>query len=235
MLSFNPMRRFWAALFSKSILKPLRWLGSFGRVKRSLEEDLELAVPVFSWKGWLKSLFCPRVATIMRKPRMPRFRLSLLLEELEPRLAPSVSWTGGSSTDSNWSDTSNWNATPTTGAALLFSGTTRPSTTDDISSSSFSALTFSSTGFSIAPSPSTNTLTLTGAGGITVQNSDSATISASLILSNSAPTITLGSGSTLTISGTLSDTSAASILVTGGGTLILSGSNANLAGTITVS
>ena len=52
-------------------------------------------------------------------------------------------WTGSSSTSSNWSDSANWqNGTPNSSSILVFDGTTRTTTNNNIANAAFAGLRF---------------------------------------------------------------------------------------------
>src|SRR5262245_56207574 len=60
---------------------------------------------------------------------------ALLFPSLNPLQAATDTWTGGSSSGNNWSDSANWGGTaPSPGDFLNFSGSTRTSPNNDYSS-----------------------------------------------------------------------------------------------------
>jgi trimeric autotransporter adhesin len=76
--------------------------------------------------------------------------LELVLEGLERRVVLSTStWTGASTTGSNWSDSANWNVLPTAGSDLIFpAGASRLANTNDFANgTSFASITYQAGGY----------------------------------------------------------------------------------------
>ncbi len=129
---------------------------------------------------------------------------------------PNWVWTGAGANE-NWSSVTNWNgnASPITGAPLLFSGTTRQANTNDMSGLSISALTFANGGFSLYGNVITNTGSITNLSG---NNSVSGNLAWS---GNAAKNWTLASGTELTLNNTNTIEVNGDHSLIGGGTLRL--------------
>src|SRR6266478_9060268 len=86
-----------------------------------------------------------QIMTSIKNPQ-PLFRLAVLLSTTAlSALAANDTWNGASSTSGNWSATANWGgSTVATGDGLFFGGTTRLANTNDLSSFSYSGITFNS-------------------------------------------------------------------------------------------
>jgi autotransporter-associated beta strand protein len=145
----------------------------------------------------------------------------LMIENLENRELLSIcTWTGGG-TDNNWSSSANWqnNQAPVSGDALVFQGTTRINTNNDLTSTSFNSLTFNGTsnftidGNAIAISGSGPSITVNQAATIMI---DPAINSASVLL-----TYVNNSSGTLVLNGDVNSSSL--FLKNGGGALQLNG------------
>lgn len=129
-------------------------------------------------------------------------------------------WTGGGA-DAKWSTAANWSGgvAPTAGDSLVFAGTTRTSSTNDLAAgTSFASIEFQKGNFTLAG----NSIALSG--GVTVDSTATTTdtISLNVALGGSATTVDV-EGTALSVSGTVSGSSGLS--KAGAGTLTLSGSN----------
>jgi hypothetical protein len=104
-----------------------------------------------------------------REYRMKRLLIALTMLELfvgldwlttTDALAANTTWTGGSTTTSNWSDNANWDTPPSPGDNLFFpSDASRLSNTNDfVAGSSFANIAFTGGGYTI----SGNTINLSG-------------------------------------------------------------------------
>src|SRR6266481_4538349 len=158
----------------------------------------------------------------------PLFLLAVLLSTTAlSALAANDTWNGASSTSGNWSDTANWgSSTVATGDGLFFGGTTRLTNTNDLSSFSFSGVTFNSGAglFNL----NGNTFDLTD--GITNNSASGQTINNNLTVSSGNHVIyTPASTASITNNGNISEDGggAASLtyLTPGSKTLVLNGSN----------
>jgi fibronectin-binding autotransporter adhesin len=136
----------------------------------------------------------------------------------------TLTWNGGGA-DTIWTTAANWGGiAPVAGDTLVFSGTTRPSNTNDFAAATtFDSITLSEGGFTLAG----NDLQLSAAGTKLTSTGDS-TISLGLAPSSGPLSIAATSG-TLTVSGVISGSTGLS--KSGGGTLLLSGSNTYSGGT----
>ena len=79
-------------------------------------------------------------------------RRRLIFETLEDKRMLSFTWSGAGS-NNNWSNAANWvgGVAPGSGASLIFSGTTRTSTTDDLASgTAINSIELSSNNFTLA-------------------------------------------------------------------------------------
>ncbi len=185
----------------------------------------------FNLSRWLKSwLTRRRGRPIVNRPR---YRLSM--EELETRLAPSVTWIGTAS--SNWSNAANWQGgiLPTAGADVNFQPNTTGATitaTDNINVplDSITFLNGSNAGYVLTSAAPLSTLTLgsTSASPFIKDHSGASDIISMNIAINGSMSGTnnleVDTGSTLTFQGgALSGTSQ--LDVQGGGTLILNQAN----------
>jgi RHS repeat-associated protein len=153
----------------------------------------------------------------------------LAMEPLEKRELLAVSTWDGGGTSNLWGDRFNWSddQVPLANADLVFSGTTRTATQNDLSTT-FHSLTFSSSNFSISGSP----LSLNNAQpSITVGAGVYYTSIATEINWDNTLTVDANSNS-LTLSGNLS--SSGGLTKGGNGILTLSGAN-TYTGTTTVS
>ena len=83
-----------------------------------------------------------------------------------PGSAPRV-WTGGSSSDSNWSTAANWNeVVPVSGDSLIFEGTARQANVNDLTGLSITSLTFNNGGFNLSGNPLLNVGVITNLSGV---------------------------------------------------------------------
>lgn len=140
--------------------------------------------------------------------------------------AATVTWTGGSGGDPNWSNGLNWSggSAPTTGDALVFDGVAGLTNTNDLTAGTvFASLTITagSGNFIIG---GTNSIVLSGGATALTSNATAGTMTLSLPItfSTAAPTITRATGGTLVLSGAL-DNGGFLLTTTGGGALTLSG------------
>ncbi len=161
-----------------------------------------------------------------------------VIEGLESRVVLSSTdiWTGA--TNGDCSVGTNWQAgtPPAAGDALVFPSTaTTLATTDDIANGTFSSITIEAPGYSMSPSPSTNTLTLSD--GFSASYAGISTYSINTTLMNAATPVSVSSGTELDIKGVLAETGGATgtagLSVSGGGTLDLFEAN-SYTGTTTV-
>ena len=146
--------------------------------------------------------------------------------------AQLITWTGAGA-NTSWSTGQNWStgAQPVNSGTLVFSGTTRTTSSNDITNGTFGGLNFTNTGVTGSNSSFTlsgNAFTLAGGGSIvtTATTAGSAltdTLAMNIVLGTNA-TVTTNAGHNLTISGTISG-SGFGLTKTGGNTLTLSGSN----------
>jgi fibronectin-binding autotransporter adhesin len=147
--------------------------------------------------------------------------------------AATITWNGGGG-DDNWSTVANWvTAAPVNGDALVFSGATRPSNTNNFLTS-VGAVTFGNGGFSISGNALTlagdftnsgnNTWsinsTLSGARTLT-SNSGVLTLSGQVNLSSNL--LTIGGAGNTTVSGVVGGSGG--LLKSGSGVLVLSNTN----------
>ena len=134
--------------------------------------------------------------------------------------AASRTWTGAGP-DANWSDATNWGGTaPVNADTLIFSGTTQPNNTNNISSLSVNALTFANNGFTL----NGNLMSLNGA----LTNSAGTNIMAQGVnVTASNPTWNLAPGSELRIAGQFTNNTLANPLATlsSGGTVRFTSTN----------
>src|SRR5436190_23679337 len=117
--------------------------------------------------------FCRRIKQLFSNRQLPHARrwaptFQPWLEALEGRAVPStVTWDGGSTRTSNWTDRFNWAAdvAPVAGDDLVFpaSAAQRKNVNNFPSDTLFNSLTFNGTGYSVLASSSRINL---GAGGI---------------------------------------------------------------------
>ncbi len=156
----------------------------------------------------------------------------------------SVTWNSGPRTwngagaNGNWSNATNWGgATPVNGSALIFSGTTRQTNTNDLSNLSVPWLKLSTNGFALWGNAFTVTSAITNTTGSSSINA-ALTLGGSMRMQSEAGTLTIagavaGGTNNLTVDGlgntTVSSAISGSGNVTknGSGTLQLSGSTAN--------
>ena len=152
--------------------------------------------------------------------------LLVLAIVIAPVLHASTTYTWTGTTNSNWNNSGNWSPSgiPTTGDALIFpsgiSGT-KLTMNNDISSGSFTSITFNASAGAYILSG--NAFTLTGGStAITANNaSNTMTINNNLTFTTAAPTITSTSGGSLTLAGTINN-SGYLITVAGTGTTTMS-------------
>ena len=145
----------------------------------------------------------------------------LRIEPLEQRQLLSVAtWTGGG-TSANWNDQNNWKVNGVQGYLLqnndsvIFSGTQRTSTNNNIQNLSLNSIEFSSNSFALAG----NSITV-GNGGITVDSGiTGSTISFGISLGGTI-TVNGTSGTQLSVSGAILGTNG--LTKAGGGALSLS-------------
>ncbi len=134
-----------------------------------------------------------------------------------PRPRVTRTWDGGGA-DSNWSTAANWSGdtVPVAGDALVFDGTTRLASTNDLAAgTSFVSLTFLSGGFSL----SGNSITLAGP----ITNSAGTNAVGLAVALTGATDISVEPGTSLAMSGVISGSVA--LTKTGTGTLTLSATN----------
>jgi autotransporter-associated beta strand protein len=133
-------------------------------------------------------------------------------------------WTGGGANNS-WSAGANWGGiAPVNGDNLIFSGTTRPNNTNDISSFSAGWLQFTSGGFTL----NGNALTLNPPGsGMFTNLAGTNLIALDLNLVPSGKNWNIAAGSELRLSGAVTNSAGANALITliGGGTLRITSTN----------
>jgi autotransporter-associated beta strand protein len=148
------------------------------------------------------------------------------LELLEGRLAPAThTWTGASSTSSDWSDAANWTggapASAEANAVLIFPAAARRQNTDDIANLTVLSIAFTDNDYVIGGNQS---ITLTG--GITDSPSamGSNTFNVNLNV-NDVQEFTVTENSTLRLGGVISGPGGVSKSGTGRGILVLAGVN----------
>jgi autotransporter-associated beta strand protein len=148
-------------------------------------------------------------AATCRKGRDLRF------EALEERQLLSISWSGLGN-NNLWSNGANWvgGVAPTAGADVVFSGSTRTATQNDLSYA-LKSVTFSSSNFSI----SGNTVSLTA--GITTNSGVSGTSISSGVSFTGSAAVTVGYGSNLSLGGAISETNGLALHVYSGSTMTL--------------
>lgn len=133
------------------------------------------------------------------------------------------SGSGGSGT---WSNAGNWvgGTSPVNGTNLIFTGTSQPNNTNDLSSLTNGWMTFNNGGFVL----NGNALTLNGSSALFTNSAGTNIINLNLnIPSASSQNWNIASGSELRIAGTVSDAAAANPLGSfiGGGTLRITSAN----------
>jgi autotransporter-associated beta strand protein len=143
---------------------------------------------------------------------------------LENRLAPAThTWTGASTTSSNWSDNANWTGgAPTSSESsvvLVFPAAARRTNTEDIAGLAIESLTFSANDYKVSGNQSLTVRNIVADAGVTGTDA----LNVNLTLDRVQATVSTAAGATLTLSGVISGTLGLS--KTGGGTLILSGAN----------
>ncbi len=192
-----------------------------------------LPLQPFSWSGWLKSLFAPRVRTVVGAWYLPK------IEQLENRITPTTyTWTGLGG-DGNWGTAGNWDmgvpvSSPTT--ALIFPTTASVNTANNIGPTAgvpftVGSITVTGAGYTVAgPNPvEVDNNGASGSGAINVSGPNT-TISMDMDLVGSEVSINVQSGGALTVSGHLEGASGTELLVNGNGaapqsTLVLSANN----------
>lgn len=119
--------------------------------------------------------------------------------------AATLTWTGTSTSSTNWSDPDNWAGAvaPVSGDALIFDGSTATTNTHDLASgTTIAGITWNNTGTSSWTHNGTNSLNL--AGDLTyARTSLSATLSAPLVLQQNV-NVNVASGGTLNLNGGIS-------------------------------
>ena len=133
-------------------------------------------------------------------------------------LAAGSVWNGGGTTN-DWSDAANWDAAPSNGSPLTFTGTTRQSNTNNTGLTSAGLVTFSNDGFNIGGNPLTLDAGITNTAGNNTWGISSTV--------NAAQNFTV-TGGMLTVSGNLSGAGVA----TKTGALTLAGNNSGFSGAI---
>ncbi len=140
--------------------------------------------------------------------------------------AATCTWTGAGG-DSNWATTANWGGTlPGTGDALVFAGSTQPTTNNNLAANtSFASITFSAgaSAFTLGG----NAIVLTG--GITNSSSSTQTVNLAVALSGTV-TVTATSNAVV-LNGVLSGSGA---LVTAGASSVTVGTNNTYTGGTTI-
>jgi autotransporter-associated beta strand protein len=143
-------------------------------------------------------------------------------------LAATDTWTGGSLTGSNWSDTANWGgAAVNAGDSLVFGGSTRLTPSDDLTALTLiNGITFNAGSGAF----------VLGGNSITQGESiiDNATNAQSISLAqtlNATQNVTVGTGGTMSMSGVISG-SGFGLNINGAGTLTMTGANTYSGGTI---
>jgi autotransporter-associated beta strand protein/YD repeat-containing protein len=162
-----------------------------------------------------------------RKQKSPASRSrSLRVESLELRQLLSVVWTGGG-IDGKWSRGANWSTglAPSGGETLVFSGSTKTGTTNDLTAGlSFASIEIASSNFTLA---GTN-IAIAAGGSVTVDSSASNTVISLAIALNGAVTFNIA-GSGLSDSGIISGLGP--LTKTGSNMLTLSAANTYTSGT----
>ncbi len=127
----------------------------------------------------------------------------------------AATWNGGSTTSSLWSDTANWtggagpstNGPSTTTNALVFSGTTRLSNTNDLSGLSIGPITMSTAGWNIQGTGGGTNVTLQSGGGAwTASVSGTSTVGLNLFLNTGASFTQSATADNLYLTGVISGT-----------------------------
>ncbi|HEY4417537.1 MAG TPA: hypothetical protein VGO57_17730, partial [Verrucomicrobiae bacterium] len=134
-----------------------------------------------------------------------------------PGSAPRI-WTGGSSSDNNWSTDANWNGVaPGSGDSLIFDGTTRQANVNDLSSLNVASVTFNNGGFDLSGNPVSNVSTITNLAGLNIFDLE-------LDWPTSGATWNLAPGSELVLNNSYSvEYTSGDQNLNGGGTLRLKG------------
>ena len=152
-------------------------------------------------------------------------RRTLSIQPLEERTLLSVCHWTGNGANSLWSNSANWDTAPLSGRGdtLIFQGTQRTSTSNDLAAgSSFASIEFAANNFSLGG----NSLILTS--GVSVDSGvTGSAISLNTTLSGDVTFNLASSTSTLALSGVLSGSSS-TFYETGSGTIMLSGVGSSL-------
>jgi autotransporter-associated beta strand protein len=141
-------------------------------------------------------------------------------------------WTGGSSTDDNWSDSANWqsNSAPfLVGNNLFFAGTTRLTPNMD-NNYSIIELVFSNTAGSFTIGSSTGGTLTIGSGGIVNNSANAQTLNVPVVLS-AAQTFNAAAGN-LTLNSNI--TGGVALTLPGAGTVTLAGTGSSAIGDLLV-
>ncbi len=166
----------------------------------------------------------------MRRSRIPlqrsawAVRMLILLLAAQGAWSATITWTGGGG-DANWSTGLNWGGTaPAAGDDLVFAGSARPASTNDLpAATSFASLTFSAG--CAACTIGGNQITL--AGSLTNNSANLQTLTLAMVVA-AARTINCASGD-VAFSGVVSGSGG--LTKTGAGTLTLGGTSTYSGGT----
>jgi autotransporter-associated beta strand protein len=165
-------------------------------------------------------------------------------------LVAAPTWTGGSSTDGNWSSAANWSIAPADGNNLVFTGSTRTTNTNNGFLHSVGTITFDSN----ASAFTLNGTDLSIATGVVNNSTSAQTININLALSTSqtfnagsgniafggtvslgASTLTAGGPNNITFGGSVSGTGAgAGVAKIGAGTVTFNAPSNNIHGPLQI-